>query len=50
MKTAQYGVRDNLLAPQWLSYLQRLARDSLPNPLVGPGLVEVFLVLLHCAM
>jgi hypothetical protein len=50
MQTTQYGARDDSLAPRWLNPPQWLAWDSLLNLLMGPGVVEVFLILSHCAM
>jgi hypothetical protein len=47
MQTTQYGARDDLYAPRWLSPLQGLARDSLPNSLVRSRMVEVPLILSH---
>ena len=50
MQSAQHWARDELSTLLWLSPWHWLARDCLPNPLVGPGAVEVRLVLLHYAM
>jgi len=50
VQAAQYGASDDLFAPRWLSPLQQLTWDSLPNTLVGSRVVEVGLVLLHCLM
>ena len=50
MQTTQYEARDDLFAPRWLSPLQRPAGDSLPNPLVGSRVVEVYPVFFHHAM
>ena len=50
MQTTQDWARDYLPNHLWLCLWHRLARDSLPNSLVGPRMVEVFLVLLHYAI
>ena len=47
MQAAQYGARDNIPAPRWLTSLRRLARDSLPKSLVRSGMIEIVVVLLR---
>jgi hypothetical protein len=50
MQTAQYGARDEFPNHLWPSTSYWLARDSLPNTLVGSRMVEVLLVVLHYAV
>jgi hypothetical protein len=47
MQAAQHGAGDEIPNHLWVGPSPWLARDSLPNALVGPSAVEVFLVLLH---
>jgi hypothetical protein len=50
VQTTQYGSRDDLSAPRWPRPLQWPAWDSLPKPLMGSRVIEVFSVLLHYAL
>ena len=50
MQTAQYGARDERPDHLWPSASHWMAWDSLPSTLVGSRVVEVLLVVLHCAV
>lgn len=47
MQTAQYGAKDELFDHLRFSASHWLARDSLPNALVGSRVVGVLLAVLH---
>ena len=47
MNSAQYGVRDDLSTPWRFIFSLLPAGDALLNALVGPGAIEVRLILFH---